>query len=146
MKNKLFHVSRAAALALCAFASSHLQAALVPSLTVTVPFDFIVSGKTLPAGNYHVVTSNSIGGTPVLIFRRQGAGTGALTMVSHRAPKASEELKSAQVVFACRAESCYMNEVRIPGWDGYIAALPKLSPAQKERQIALDARFATIGK
>jgi hypothetical protein len=54
--------------------------------------------------------------------------------------------KTAQVVFACRDERCYMKEVKVPGWDGYLLSLPRLSPAQQERHVALNAGSDAVGK
>jgi hypothetical protein len=146
MKNTFFHVSRAAALAICAIATSQVYGAIVPGLSVKVPFDFVVAGKTLPAGDYTIVKTNSTGGIPVFTVTNTVTRRGVLSMMSGRTWPADNEPKDARVIFACRDESCFMKELRIPGSDGYVVMLPKATRAQRESEIALNARYLAVGK
>jgi hypothetical protein len=85
-------------------------------------------------------------GTPIFMVRNEATRKGVISLMNSRSwPKANDS-KTAQVVFACRDESCYMKELKIPGSDGYVITLPKLSPAQRERQVALNAGFVETGK
>ncbi|MEP7367546.1 MAG: hypothetical protein ABI972_30165 [Acidobacteriota bacterium] len=146
MKNTFFKVSRAAALAVCAVATSQVQAALIPSLSVSVPFDFVVSGKNLPAGSYDIVSTNTNTTGSVFVVRNKVTRTEAISMANSRSWPKGAATKSAQVVFACRDERCYIKELQIPGSDGYVVMLPKATPAQRERLVALNAGFAATGK
>ncbi len=146
MKNTFFHVSRAAALTVCAFTASQMQAALIPTVSVNVPFEFMVAGKTLPAGSYTIASANSKSGASIFVVRNNATNKGVFSVMRGRSwPKATDP-KTPQVVFACRDENCYMQELKIPGSDGYVAPLPKLTPAQRERQVALNAGYAAVGK
>lgn len=146
MKNTFFHVSRAAALTVCAFATSQMQAAMIPTVSVNVPFEFMVAGKTLPAGSYTITSANSKAGASIFVVRNDATNKGVLSVMSGRTWPKDTDSRSPQVIFACRDESCYMKELKIPGSDGYVAPLPKLTPAERERQVALNAGFVAAGK
>jgi hypothetical protein len=145
MKDTFSHVTRAATLAVSMIAAGQLQARLMPNLSVTVPFDFIVSGKSLPAGTYNILSTNSISGAPTFLVRNAAGKNQAFSVMSGRSWP-SKAGNSSQVIFACRAESCYLKGLKFDANEGYFAPLPKMSPAQQERQVALDARFTPAGK
>ena len=146
MKNTFFHVSRAAALAVCAIATSQVHAAMVPGLSVKVPFNFVVAGKTLPAGTYTIVKASSTGGAPLFSVTNTATRRGVLSLMSGRTWSVNNEPKTARVIFACRDESCFMKELQIPGSDGYVATLPKATPAQRESEIAVLAGYVAVGE
>lgn len=146
MKNNFFRISRAAALTVCALAATHLQAAMVPKLTATIPFDFAVGKKTLPAGNYSIVSTNSYGAAPLFVVRNERTGNASVALMSEHSLPNGKEATSAQVAFACRENTCFLSELKIPGSDAFTATLPRLSSARKERRVALNARFAPAGK
>ena len=146
MKNTLHHVSRAAALAVCVFAAGQARAEYLPTMSVSVPFDFVVSGKTLPAGNYSILSSTSRAGASIFVVRNRLTREGAFSIMGGRTWAKSTDPDTPQVVFACREEVCYLNELKIPGSDGFVVRLPNFSPAQRERQVALNAGYIVGGK
>lgn len=146
MKNITSRIFQIAALSAVTMAASQLQAASAPELTVAVPFDFIVSGKTLPAGTYKVVAVTTGSGISAFAVRNNTTKHAALIVMGDRAIEVASPARGAKVGFSCRAGACYWHKVSIPGRDTYVRSLPPLSRGDQERLVALDARFIAAGR
>ena len=146
MKTTIARLFPIAAIAAVTIAATQLHAAPVPELTVAVPFDFVVSGKTMPAGTYRVSLVTTQSGIPSFIVRNQSTRIGAFAVMGGRAVNSKPLDGGAQVAFSCRAETCYWREIRVPGRDAYVAPLPSITRGQHEKMVALDARFAATGR
>ena len=139
MKSKLIGISGAAALAFCAFTTTSAQASPLPNVSVNVPFDFVVSGKTLPAGEYQVVGAASRASTAAFAVRNVRTKNAAIAVMPQRSAAPSGE---SQVVFSCFDSKCYLRELKVSGVESYIASTPR-APGQKERTISLGLRFTS---
>lgn len=137
MIRTLTNISRAAALALCAFAATQVNAMNFPEVKVAVPFDFIVSGKTLPAGTYSLVQSSAPTGMPTFVMRNERTRKGVYVVMGQR-EAADAKNNQAQAVFACAAGDCYFREIKIPGSDSFLTSTPKRTPAKAEKLISLN--------
>ncbi|MBK7927686.1 MAG: hypothetical protein IPJ98_09375 [Bryobacterales bacterium] len=146
MKNITSRIFQIAAISAVTMAATQLQAASAPELTVAVPFDFIISGKALPAGNYKVVSVPTGSGISAFAVRNNSTKHAALIVMGGRAPEAASPATGAKVGFACRAGSCYWHTVAIPGRDTFVGSLPRISPGEQERMVALDARTIAAGR
>ncbi len=136
MKNKLINISRAAALAMCAFAATQAQALEFSNVAVNVPFDFVVSGKTMPAGEYIVLRTNNQGATPTFVFRNMRTNTASIAVMSQRTRDTSDK---AEVVFNCVENKCYLREMKVTGLESFVAPTPRIV-SQKERITAIPLR------
>lgn len=137
MTRTLINMSRAAALAICAFAATSAHAMNPPEIKMAVPFDFIVAGKTLPAGSYSLVQANAPSGVPTFVMRNERTRKGVYVVMSQRAV-ADAANNQAQAVFACRAGDCFFREIKVPGMDNFLTPIPKHNPAQTEKLISLN--------
>ncbi|MBK7927282.1 MAG: hypothetical protein IPJ98_07220 [Bryobacterales bacterium] len=108
-----------------------------PEIKMAVPFDFIVAGKTLPAGAYSLIQANAPSGVPTFIMRNERTRKGVYVVMSQRAA-ADAANNQAQAVFTCRAADCYFREIKVPGMDNFLAPIPKHTPAQTEKLISLN--------
>ena len=137
MKNKLMNISRAAALAVCAFAATELRAMSLPNVAMNVPFDFVVSGKTLPAGEYRVLRANGETGLPAFVFRNVRTSRSAIAVMSQRSAGVSDK---AEVVFNCSDNKCYLREMKVIGRESYMVPLPRKTSTQKEKMTSIALR------
>jgi hypothetical protein len=78
---------------------------------VTVPFDFVISGKTLPAGEY-VVARSTQGSEGLMIRARDGKG-GAYVLTKSIQTEESQEL--TRVVFNRYDDQYFLSQVWISG-------------------------------
>jgi len=139
MKRTLLQFSRAAALAICAFAASQAQAVNLPSASMKVPFDFVVSGKTMPAGEYTIIHTNASGGPSTFILREARTRKGAYAVMSIRGGLVPAS-NGAHVSFTCNSGACYLRELSLPGRESYIGLMPRAAEDRQERLISLNFR------
>ncbi len=106
-------------------------------MVVQVPFDFVIDGKTLAAGDYRVAASDQLGQT---IAIRNNAGDGALRLTSSTAR--SEREKSAKLVFHRYGSTYFLAQVWMAGEQtGY--ELPK---SRQERAIERELKAIASNK
>jgi hypothetical protein len=143
MKAKLIANSIAACGLLAALAIA--LAAPVSAQTLTrkfsVPFDFVVRGRTMPAGDYVVGPVSSLNSAllAVLAVQSKSTGTGELTVTSPAPAVPSQDRAKALLIF-----HRYGGEYFLAGlWDGDMAIgrLIPMSKAERER-----AKTASLGK
>jgi len=137
MKSILTKISRAAAIAVCAFSATQIHASTMPNVTMNVPFEFVVSGKTLPAGEYSVFRANGPSGIPALAIRNTKTANGAITFTSQRSVEGAGK---SEATFVCRESKCYFVELKTSSMESYVAPVPRVSRSQKERMISLGVR------
>ena len=93
-----------------------------PEVVVTVPFDFVAGGKTLPAGKYTVsrVSFNRLGGLVISSYEK---GESAIVMANQFEDRASDNTK---VSFDKVGDKLFLNSIETR--DGvYTVPLPRLS-------------------
>jgi hypothetical protein len=119
-----------------------LSSALVHAQTIAmkanVPFNFIVSGKALPAGEYTVQTL--YGGEVLLI---QGGGNTVSVVSSHRCESATAS-NNSKLIFRRTQGTYFLTQV----WSmGSTAGreLPKSHP-QRERELAQNAPVVVLAE
>lgn len=84
-----------------------------PKLTTNVPFDFVVSGTTLPAGTY-VVTTYATGRT-LMIQNLNKREFGTMVNNNDVRPSAGETSKSSGLIFAFDNGHYVLHQIRIEG-------------------------------
>jgi hypothetical protein len=110
MQKRLYAVALVL-MTITAFASAQMS---VTKVTVDVPFSFIVSGKTLPAGTYTLSASANLTQISVRGIDNKEA---AIAMVTTRISQRSETEGSA--VFDVAGNDHYLAEIYMPGIDGF---------------------------
>jgi hypothetical protein len=98
---KTYHLIGAAFLAVFALASQCLSAA-ESTITLHVPFAFVVGGKTMPAGAYTVETNGSV------VSVRGNTGSAIVTS----GPEAVRPAAQPGLIFARRGGATYLVGVR----------------------------------
>lgn len=95
--------------------------------TVTIPFDFYVAGKTLPAGQYHVgrSTEDSEG----LVVRGTDGLTGVFVLT--RAIQTAELQQQSRLVFRRYGDQYFLGEV----WISARSNGRELPKSRKERSV-----------
>ena len=114
--------------------SAHAQAG--KQFTVTIPFTFSVSGKTLPAGQYRVGRSTQTTADGLVLSSTKGRG-GVFVMT--RGIQTPEIQKESKMVFRRYGDQYFLGEVWIAG----TIVGRELTNSRKERQVARD--FAKHG-
>ena len=112
----------AAALALAVAANAQVLHAVV----IRVPFDFVASGKQMPAGRYTVSRIRSDAESALLIRSEDGrASAVVLTNTGDANPR------TAALVFRQHGDRYFLAEVSVPG----TASVRELPKAEAERQL-----------
>jgi hypothetical protein len=111
---------------LCALAKANAE-----ELKVTVPFDFVVSGKVLPAATYTIRESlpNDKSGLEFL-----GDGTGALAIAS----EIDTNVTGSRLVFHRIGDKYFLSDVVSPSGKLHFAA------SKRETQLARSADQQTV--
>ena len=135
MRHKLINLSRAAALAIFALAAAPTQASAMSNVSMTVPFDFVVSGKTLPAGTYVVLRANGQAGVPAFVIRNARTRSASIAVMPQRSSATADK---AEAVFYCVEGECYLREMKVTGEAAYVAQVPR--NVQKERRASIPLR------
>ena len=89
------------------------------TLSVNIPFAFIVNGKTNDAGEYALRVND----TQTEVWLTPSKGTGAPALVLTRL--AATDPAASRVVFDKLGNTYYLSEVWLPGSDGYLVNSPK---------------------
>ena len=115
---------------LAAFAANFSAQAAASSTTVfNVPFDFVVAGKTLPAGSYLVVRS-TLYSKDILSLRRldDNEGVYVLTLTV----ESNEAQKDSKLVFNHYQDQYFLSEF----WTSGEATGRKVLKSEKEKSLA----------
>ncbi|MEP7367547.1 MAG: hypothetical protein ABI972_30170 [Acidobacteriota bacterium] len=108
----------------------------MPHLSIEVPFDFVVSGKTLPAGQYVIVRDAYMSPTPTFVIRNARTKKASMALISYRTGQVADK---AEVVFNCVENKCYFRELKIAGLQGYVATVPRMA-SRMERVTSIPLR------
>lgn len=100
-------------------------------MTVQVPFEFQVSGKTLPAGQYTIKRNQQM---PTLLLI-QSAERGIYLFTQIASLEVSEKRSKSSLVFKEYDQQHFLSEVRFPGAGSRFV----LSESKAERKLAQDA-------
>jgi hypothetical protein len=99
------------------------------SLTITIPFDFSVRGKTLPAGQYQFARSTQSSPEGLIL---RGATKEPSVFILGRVVQANEIQRHSKLVFRQYGKEYFLSEVWISG----ASTGCKLPRSRQERQIA----------
>ena len=104
-------------------------------LTVHVPFDFVVAGKEMPAGDYSVrrVSKDS----EVALIIQSADGRSAATVFTN---SSRHEAERAELSFRQHGESYFLAEISIPGTAGVRVIPPSKSEERRARQLIEQAK------
>ena len=114
--------------ALCAGTLAYAQ--FPEGITVNIPYDFWVSGTSMPAGHYFIERTGMTGSV-LLIRNENGKNTvqaEVLTRLSNELKPASE----AKVVFDKQESKYTLSEIFIPGEDGFLLTGAQKTPHKHE--------------
>ena len=113
----------------------------VRRLTVHIPFDFVVSGKQLPAGDYSVRRLSKDSEITLLIQSEDGRS--AATVITQAG---SREPQRAELRFRQHGESYFLSEVSIPGTAG-VREIPRTKSEEKRvRELIEQAKAGDASK
>ena len=127
--------------ALSIFSTLVLFAALIaPSVSAKasgtvvfhVPFDFVVAGKTLPAGEY-IVMRSTLSSEDILSLRRLDQNGGIFVMTS--TVRSNDAQKDSKLIFTHYENQYFLAEF----WNSGETSGRKLMKSEKERALARDA-------
>jgi hypothetical protein len=109
-------------------------------VSVHIPFDFVVSGKQLPAGDYSVRRASKDSETALLIQSEDGRSIATVfTQASQREPL------RAELRFRQHGESYFLSEVSIPGTAG-VREIPRSKSEEKRvRELIEQAKTGGSG-
>ncbi|MFL6284879.1 MAG: hypothetical protein ACJ74Q_17185 [Pyrinomonadaceae bacterium] len=109
-------------------------------VSVQIPFDFVVSGKQLPAGDYSVRRVSKDSETALLIQSEDGRSVATVfTQASQREPL------RAELRFRRQGESYFLSEVSIPGTAG-VREIPRSKSEEKRvRELIEQAKMGGGG-
>ena len=99
---KFAAIALTALMGLCT--ASHLQALDSNEVRANIPFDFIVGGKTLPAGSYQFFTDRD----HILVVRNLKESTGALSQINGLS---SNQSSDNNVVFHKYGNRYFLSEI-----------------------------------
>ena len=85
-------------------------------ITADVPFEFLVDGKTYPAGSYEILLSAN-GANQVLLRGAEKAGDPSFIYVLTRISRV--EGNDSFIVFDKVGERSYLSEIHVAGMDGF---------------------------
>ena len=107
-------------------------------VSVHIPFDFVVSGKQLPAGDYSVRRISKDSESALIIQSEDGRNVATVfTQASQREPS------RAELRFRQHGESYFLSEVSIPGTAG-VREIPR-SKSEEKRVRELIEQAKTDG-
>ncbi len=90
-------------------------AASAQELQANIPFDFSVSNKRMPAGEYRVSRAMMSGSNFVLQFRSLASRQSAMAVASSEIDGNQAAGRVAKLVFSCRSGECFLSQVHSPG-------------------------------
>jgi hypothetical protein len=112
-------------------------AAMAQSLmTAEIPFEFQFAGEKLPAGQYHVDTSNAAR-TGAVLIRHDETHKTAVSLGIHGGRDAVTENRP-HLVFRCAGSGCVLHQVWTP-LSEYIYSVPKAEKGQYSASIPMSA-------
>jgi hypothetical protein len=139
MKTKLLANSIAACSLIAALAISLAAPVSAQTLTLhaNIPFDFVVAGRTVPAGDYWV--GPAANNKSVVLVRNVSSGTAALAITFSAPAERPGDRAKAWLVFHRYGGDYFLAGI----WDGYkaIGSTIPMSSAERER-----AKTASLGK
>jgi frataxin-like iron-binding protein CyaY len=112
MKKQLITIMAAVAF-LATLAVTSVQAQNAGSMSVSIPFDFAVSGKRLPAGEYYV--QRSANGTRVVTTIRNRDKTEAIYLPQTHSVQTNEIPAESKLVFNKYGSQFFLSQVWIAG-------------------------------
>jgi hypothetical protein len=127
----------ASVMALTAMASTRVAQAQEP-LVIRIPFDFVVGGKTLPAGEYSVNTSGPE--RTLLLIDRQDPS--ASIFMGTNPIVASEPKSESKLVFNRYGDRYFLSQV----WTAGNSSGRQLLKSAREREMAQVAKNETQGQ
>ncbi len=109
------------------------EARAAGSVVFQIPFDFVVGGKTLPAGKYIVVRS-TLASDEILSIRSLDKSGGAFALTSTL--RASEILSDSKLVFNRYQDQYFLSEFWLSGQDSGRKVIKSDSERAAERETA----------
>src|SRR4051812_41537926 len=138
MKKQIMRALLGIALLTVMTASAYAQSGR--RVSVHIPFDFVVSGKQMPAGDYSVRRVLNDSETALLIQSEDGRNAATvLTQASQREPL------RAELRFRQHGESYFLSEVSIPGTAG-VREIPRSKSEEKRRELIEQAKTGSGGE
>ena len=105
------------------------MAAQITTLTANIPFEFVVAGKTMPAGAYEVWKSPT---SEMVMLRGINQRTSALSLVSHGDVESRNPAADTRLVFNRYGDRYFLHEI-VNGYGSLALTLPE---SRAEREMA----------
>jgi hypothetical protein len=109
-------------------------------MTVHVPFDFVVAGKQMPAGDYSVRRVSKDSENALVIQSADGRRTATVFTNSSR-----REAERAELSFRRHGEGYFLAEVSIPGTAG-VREIPRTKSEEKRVRELIEQAKADGGE
>lgn len=138
MKKQIMRALLSFALLTVMTASAYAQSGR--RVSVHIPFDFVVSGKQLPAGDYSVRRVSKDSESALLIQSEDGRSVATVFTQS-----GSREPERAELRFRRHGESYFLSEVSIPGTAGVREIPRSKSEAKRVRELIEQAKAGGNG-
>lgn len=109
-------------------------------VTATVPFEFMVSGRTLPAGDYMVQRAGSSAASAIQI---SGANVSVVALVHSAGASQNEKTGQAILIFNRYGDQYFLSHIS----DGYRDTGVRLPTSRSEKELAKTAsllKFETV--
>jgi hypothetical protein len=133
MKKQIMRALLGFALLTTPAASAYAQAGR--SMNVHIPFDFVVAGKQLPAGDYSVRRVSKDSESALVIQSEDGRSATALFTNA-----GAQEPSRAELTFRQRGESYFLASVSIPGAASVRQVPPSKSETRRVRELIEQAK------
>jgi len=105
------------------------------AVKATVPFNFIVNGSSLPAGNYTLSSDSTTPSILQISDREKGIHAMAMTLGS-----SSEQPKANVLVFHRYGNQYFLAEIRSEASSMYV----RLTPTKQEKRISAETQQAGL--
>ena len=127
MKRQILQIAGVLALLMVA-GSAYAQSV---NLKATVPFNFAIEGRTLPAGNYSIQSMDSASGRVLLVRGDQKDST---SLIMTHAVEARQASKQTKLVFRQYGTRYFLSQVWMEG----DASGHEFKQSPREKEVALD--------
>ena len=140
--NRYFNIAIATIILVGAFtATAHAQTVRSQPMLATIPFDFHVGSKTLPAGKYTITVINPASDRKVLQIRSSDGRSVAITQTTGVIGTASEKTK---LVFHRYGDQYFFAQAQMAGDTMSLAALKSSKERAQKNTIAKAAKKTVV--